>query len=148
MQILFCKSAEETEAAGSRLAALLKSGDIVCLNGCLGAGKTCITRGIARGLGVSDLVTSPTYTIINEYETAAFNGGSPIPFYHIDAYRLSGAAAFEEIGGIDFLSGIGICVIEWAQRIEDILTAYPIADNITNITITIESNDIRKITVM
>jgi tRNA threonylcarbamoyladenosine biosynthesis protein TsaE len=95
----------------------LKPGSILALRGGLGAGKTCLAQGIARGLGVRDLVTSPTYTIVSEYE--AFINAVPLPFYHIDAFRLSGEDDFEALGGRDLLYGTGICLIEWSERIEN-----------------------------
>jgi tRNA threonylcarbamoyladenosine biosynthesis protein TsaE len=104
----------ETEALGERIAGGLTAGSIVALEGPLGAGKTCLARGIARRLGVKDEITSPTYTIISEYS------GS-LPFYHIDAYRLEGEDDFENTGAEDLIYGGGISVIEWSDRIEKIL---------------------------
>jgi tRNA threonylcarbamoyladenosine biosynthesis protein TsaE len=94
----------------------LKPGSILALRGGLGAGKTCFVKGIARGLGVREEVTSPTYTIVSEYE--AFIDHTPLPLYHIDAYRLSGEDDFDNLGGRDLLYGTGICLIEWSERIE------------------------------
>jgi tRNA threonylcarbamoyladenosine biosynthesis protein TsaE len=107
-------SPEETEALGERIAGGLGAGSVVALEGCLGAGKTCLARGIARRLGVEDEVTSPTYTIVSEYQGA-------LPFYHIDAYRLEGEEDFENTGAGDLIRGGGISVIEWGGRIEKIL---------------------------
>jgi tRNA threonylcarbamoyladenosine biosynthesis protein TsaE len=107
---LFSSSPEETAAWGERLGRSLAGGSVVALRGGLGTGKTCFTKGIARGLGVSEEVTSPTYTIISEYE------GSP-PLYHIDAYRLSGDEDFRALGGEELLDGGGVSVIEWSERI-------------------------------
>jgi tRNA threonylcarbamoyladenosine biosynthesis protein TsaE len=109
-------SPEETEALGERIAGGLAAGSVVALEGCLGAGKTCLVRGIARRFGVEDEVTSPTYTIVSEYR------GS-LPFYHIDAYRLGGEEDFENTGAADLICGEGISVIEWSNRIEKILPA-------------------------
>jgi len=109
-------SAEETFALGQSLACLLKKGSIVALKGPLGAGKTCLVKGIARGLGVAEEVTSPTYTIVSEYEPAAH---FPAPIYHIDAYRLKGNDDFSAIGGDEILFADGISLIEWSERIED-----------------------------
>jgi tRNA threonylcarbamoyladenosine biosynthesis protein TsaE len=103
-------SPDETMAAGERIGSLLRRGCVVALTGCLGAGKTCLTKGIARALGVQDPVTSPTYTIISEYE-------GRVPFYHIDAYRLRGDDDFAGIGGEELLYGEGVSVIEWSERI-------------------------------
>jgi tRNA threonylcarbamoyladenosine biosynthesis protein TsaE len=85
---------------------------VVALRGGLGAGKTCLTKGIARGLGVEEEINSPTYTIISEYETK-----EKTPFYHIDTYRLRGDEDFEALGGRELLYEGGIAVIEWSERI-------------------------------
>ncbi|MFP3041782.1 tRNA (adenosine(37)-N6)-threonylcarbamoyltransferase complex ATPase subunit type 1 TsaE [Treponema primitia] len=85
---------------------------MVALRGGLGAGKTCLTKGIARGLGILEEVTSPTYTIISEYRAA-----NALPFYHIDAYRLKGDDDFEALGGNECIDGEGISVIEWSERL-------------------------------
>jgi tRNA threonylcarbamoyladenosine biosynthesis protein TsaE len=106
----FSASPEETIALGERIARLLGPGSVVALRGGLGAGKTCLAKGIARGLGVEETVTSPTYTIVSEYR------GS-LPFYHIDAYRLAGDEDFESLGGRELLYGGGVAVIEWSERI-------------------------------
>ena len=110
-------SPEETEALGERFAReLLKAGSVVALKGGLGAGKTCFTRGIARALGITDNVTSPTYTIVSEY--AARLNGQTIPLYHIDAYRLNGDEDFENTGADELIGqAAGIAVIEWSERI-------------------------------
>jgi tRNA threonylcarbamoyladenosine biosynthesis protein TsaE len=110
-----CSSEEETFALGKRLASMLGKGDVVALNGPLGAGKTCFTKGIAVGLCIGEEITSPSYAIICEYECLA--GGEEIPFYHIDAYRLEGDGDFSAIGGEDIVYGNGISVIEWGDRI-------------------------------
>jgi tRNA threonylcarbamoyladenosine biosynthesis protein TsaE len=107
-------SPEETEALGERIAGSLGAGSVVALEGCLGAGKTCLARGIARRFGVEDEVTSPTYTIVSEYR-------GTLPFYHIDAYRLEGEEDFENTGAKELIHGGGISVIEWSDRIEKIL---------------------------
>ena len=103
-------SPEETVALGERIAPLLPPGSVIALRGTLGAGKTCFAKGIARGLGIPEEVTSPTYTIIAEY-------AGTLPLYHIDAYRLQGDEDFEALGGAEFLSGDGISLIEWSERI-------------------------------
>ena len=113
-------SADETFAAGKCFAALLGKGSIVALKGPLGAGKTRFVKGIAGGLGIEEEVTSATYTIISEYE-AFPAAGSPVLFYHIDAYRLKGSDDFSAIGGEDIIFGGGISVIEWGERIEELL---------------------------
>jgi len=118
-------SPEETIALGQRIASLLVPGTVLALQGSLGSGKTCLTKGIALGLGITDPITSPTYTIINEYD-------SPTPLYHIDAYRLNNEEEFEQIGGSELICGSGISIIEWSCRIKKILP-----DNTININIEI-----------
>ncbi|MDR2535792.1 MAG: tRNA (adenosine(37)-N6)-threonylcarbamoyltransferase complex ATPase subunit type 1 TsaE [Treponema sp.] len=103
-------SPEETIAAGEQLARHLGPGSVVALRGGLGVGKTYFAKGIAQGLGVQEEVTSPTYTIISEYE-------GRLPFYHIDAYRLQGDSDFSNIGGEEVLYGTGVSVIEWSERL-------------------------------
>jgi tRNA threonylcarbamoyladenosine biosynthesis protein TsaE len=112
------ETAEETEATAARLAALLRAGDLLCLSGDLGAGKTTFTRGLARGLGSPALVSSPTFTLIHEY------GGGRLPVYHADAYRLTGGADAVFTGLEEYLDrGDGVLVVEWWERIADILPA-------------------------
>jgi tRNA threonylcarbamoyladenosine biosynthesis protein TsaE len=101
-------SPEETINAGERIAGFLHPGSVVALRGGLGTGKTYLTKGIARGLGVKEEITSPTYTIICEYQ-------GKLPFYHIDVYRLGGDDEFNALGGEDFLYGPGVSVIEWSE---------------------------------
>jgi tRNA threonylcarbamoyladenosine biosynthesis protein TsaE len=104
----------ETEALGERLASGLAPGDILALHGELGAGKTCLVRGIARGLGIDESgVASPSFTLINEYP-------GRIPLVHLDGYRLDSAEAFEELGLEDYFGGEGILVIEWAEKVPDL----------------------------
>ena len=112
---LISESPEETLALGEKIGALLHKGDIVALFAPLGAGKTVLTKGIARGLGVFDTVTSPTWSIISEYE------GTALVLYHIDAYRLGSSAEFIETGGEELLFSGGVSVIEWSERIIDLL---------------------------
>jgi len=112
------RTAEETAAFGEKLAPLLDKGSIVALNGPLGAGKTCFVKGVAQGLGVTEAVTSPTYTIVSEYEVS-LSDSSSAPLYHIDAYRLKGSDDFSAIGGEEILFSDGISLIEWSERIED-----------------------------
>jgi tRNA threonylcarbamoyladenosine biosynthesis protein TsaE len=113
--VLFSKSPEETFRIGRILADDLKAGDVVALTGELGSGKTCLTQGIARGLGVPEgyAVTSPTFTLINEYP------GRQMPLYHLDVYRLTGCADLHEMGYDEYLSGGGVMVIEWAEKIRE-----------------------------
>ena len=117
---VICSSPEETFALGKELARLLKSGSVVALKGILGAGKTCLAKGIARGLGVEEELTSPSYTIISEY-MVNFSGkqasADSLSLYHIDAYRLGGNDDFSAIGGEEIIFGKGISMIEWCERI-------------------------------
>jgi tRNA threonylcarbamoyladenosine biosynthesis protein TsaE len=110
-------SAEQTQRIGERLGCMLQDGDVICLEGDLGAGKTCLTQGIGRGLGVSSAITSPTFIIVNEYWLPHRNSR----FYHIDLYRLESAAEACATGLEDYLYGDGICVIEWAERVREIV---------------------------
>jgi tRNA threonylcarbamoyladenosine biosynthesis protein TsaE len=121
---LISSSPEETIAAGEKIARGLKKGSIVALRGGLGAGKTCLAKGIARGLGIQGEITSPTYTIISEYEGA-------VPFYHIDAYRLGGDDDFSALGGEELLFGGGISVIEWSERLPRSIPPQAITVEIT-----------------
>ncbi len=108
-------SPEETEALGFRLAEKLKPGTVIAYRGDLGAGKTAFTRGLARGLGCTDLVTSPTYTIVNEYL------GGRLPLFHFDMYRLRSADDLWDIGWDDYLDRGGVCAVEWSENVEDAL---------------------------
>lgn len=105
---------EETMQFGRRLGAILSSGDVVLLTGDLGAGKTHFTGGIARALEIDDYITSPTFTVVNEYD------GGRIPLIHFDIYRLGSYDELFEIGFEDYLERGGICVIEWADLIPEI----------------------------
>ncbi len=116
MQFSFVsKGPEETYEFGKNLGRLLSPGDIVCLEGELGTGKTILTKGIAAGLGIKGNVTSPTYTLINEYS------GDSVSLYHFDLYRLEDGEELFYIGGEDILYGQGVSVIEWASRAKDLL---------------------------
>jgi tRNA threonylcarbamoyladenosine biosynthesis protein TsaE len=107
-------SPEETISIGKRIASFLTAGSVVALEGCLGSGKTCLTKGIALGLGITENITSPTYTIINEYQSE--KESSPT-LLHIDAYRLNCDKDFEDIGGDEAINSDGISIIEWSERI-------------------------------
>ena len=108
-------SADETQALGQRLAKRLLPGNVIAYFGDLGAGKTALTRGIAQGLGVTDLVTSPTYTIVNEYLTGR------IPLFQFDMYRLGSSDELFDIGWEDYLARGGVCAVEWSENVEDAL---------------------------
>ncbi len=108
-------SAEETQRFGCWLGRIIGAPAVILLNGDLGAGKTCMTQGIARGLGVSEneAVTSPTYTLMNQY-------AGRLPLYHFDLYRLADRDELEELGLDDYLPGDGVAVVEWAERFPDL----------------------------
>ena len=110
------KDVEETIALGKRLGGLLKAGDFLALTGDLGAGKTQFAKGIALGLGVDSSIpiTSPTYTLLNIYS-------GRVPFYHFDLYRLHGGQDLLELGFEEYFYGNGICLVEWAERLLDML---------------------------
>ena len=108
------KSSRETKHLGELLGSLLQPGDIITLNGELGAGKTCMAKGIALGLGIADHITSPTFTLINEYN------GDP-PLFHMDVYRLGAPDEFEDLGYEEYFYGSGVTLIEWAGLVEGYL---------------------------
>jgi tRNA threonylcarbamoyladenosine biosynthesis protein TsaE len=105
----------ETEALGARLAAILTPGSVIAYQGGLGMGKTAFTRGLASGLGYVGRVTSPTFTIVNEYE------GGRLPLFHFDMYRLADSDALFDIGWEDYLDRGGVCAVEWSELVEDAL---------------------------
>jgi len=107
-------SQEETEEFGREIGIKANAGDIYCLSGDLGVGKTVFTRGFARGLGIDDDITSPTFTLINEYF-------GRLPMYHFDVYRVGGSDEMEYIGCDEYFFGNGVCLIEWAEMIEDMI---------------------------
>lgn len=114
MTVLKTHSAAGTEELGRVLGGLLLPGDVICLSGELGAGKTVFARGVARGLGVGGAVTSPTFTLINEY-------AGRLPFYHLDVYRLGGAEDMDDLGYAEYFYGSGVTVVEWAERVAAVL---------------------------
>lgn len=137
--IIESNSAEETYQLGVSLGKNARRGEVYCLSGDLGVGKTVFTQGFAKGLGVTEDVNSPTFTIVQEYE------GREMPFYHFDVYRISDIEEMEEIGYEDYFYGKGVCLIEWAELIEELLPE-------NRITIHIDKNlekgfDYRKITI-
>ena len=108
-------SEEETESIGEHLGASLSPGAVVAYQGGLGMGKTAFTRGLARGLGYTDMVTSPTYTIVNEYL------GGRLPLFHFDMYRLRSAEDLWDIGWEDYLDRGGVCCVEWSENVAEAL---------------------------
>ncbi|HZK37595.1 MAG TPA: tRNA (adenosine(37)-N6)-threonylcarbamoyltransferase complex ATPase subunit type 1 TsaE [Clostridia bacterium] len=105
---------KELEKIAEKLGKLVNSGDIICMVGDLGAGKTTFIQALAVGLGVEDCVTSPTFVLINEYD-------GRIPLYHFDVYRINHISEMEDLGYEEYFYGDGVCAIEWADLIEDIL---------------------------
>ncbi len=108
-------SESETEAVGEALATTLSPGTVIAFTGDLGAGKTAFTRGLARGLGISERVTSATFTIVNEYE------GGRLPLFHFDMYRLESSEELFDIGWEDYLRRGGVCAVEWSEKVADAL---------------------------
>ena len=132
-------SSEETAELGRKIGKIVQPGDIICLNGDLGVGKTVFTQGIADGLEIDDSICSPTFTLIQEYEQGR------IPLYHFDVYRISGPWDMDDLGYEDYFFGNGVCLVEWGCLIEELLPD-------STIMITIEKDlekgfDYRKITV-
>lgn len=118
-------SPEQTEQFAASFAALLKAGDIITLDGDLGAGKTCFTRGLVKGIGSDAMVSSPTFTIVNEYE------GGRLNVYHFDTYRLGDSEEFLMSGLDEYFYQGGVSVIEWSSIITDIIPAGSIGIDIT-----------------
>ena len=138
---LLSHSPEDTEDIGARLAEQLEPGAVVAFTGDLGAGKTAFTRGLARGLGIPDRITSPTFTIVNEYE------GGRLPLFHFDMYRLGSADELFDIGWEDYLRRGGVCAVEWSENIADALEEDAVrvdiqVDGENSRTITIEGETI------
>lgn len=128
-------SPEETEELGARLAQTLTPGTVLAYQGDLGAGKTAFTRGLARGLGCKETVTSPTYTIVNEYL------GGRLPLFHFDMYRLASSDDLWDIGWEDYLDREGVCAVEWSENVQDAMedaitvTIEKLGENTRRITI-------------
>ena len=128
-------SPEETEALGANLARKLQPGTVIAYRGDLGAGKTAFTRGLSKGLGCKELVTSPTYTIVNEYL------GGRLPLFHFDMYRLGSSEDLFDIGWDDYLDRGGICAVEWSENVADamedalVITIDKLGDESRKITI-------------
>ena len=129
-------SPEQTEAVGAALAKQLQPGTVLAYRGDLGAGKTAFTRGLAKGLGAGEPVTSPTYTIVNEYLSGR------IPLFHFDMYRLKSADDLFDIGWEDYLERGGVCAVEWSENVEEamedpiIVTIEKLGEETRRITIT------------
>ena len=109
-------SPEQTESVGQALGAVLQPGTVLAYRGDLGAGKTAFTRGLAKGLGCTERVTSPTYTIVNEYLSGR------LPLFHFDMYRLESADDLWDIGWEDYLQRGGICAVEWSENVSEAIT--------------------------
>ena len=119
--IIETNSPQETKELGKKMAERAKPGDVFTLVGDLGVGKTVFTQGTAEGLGIDEPVTSPTFTIVQEYESGR------MPFYHFDVYRIGDPEEMDEIGFDDYIYGDGLCLIEWADLIEEILPEKRVA---------------------
>lgn len=128
-------SADETQALGQKLASRLAPGDVIAYFGDLGAGKTAFTRGLAQGLGITDPVTSPTYTIVNEYL------GGRLPLFHFDMYRLSSADDLFDIGWEDYLDRGGVCAVEWSENVTEAM------EGAVSVTIDVLGENTRRITI-
>ena len=118
-------SPEETRALGGRLADALKGGEVIAFTGDLGAGKTAFVSGMALALGVDERVTSPTFTIVNEYE------GGRLPLFHFDMYRLGSADELFHIGWEDYLARGGVCAVEWSENVDEAIEGDAIRVSIT-----------------
>ena len=128
-------SPEETEKIGETLAKSLQPGTVLAYRGDLGAGKTAFTRGLARGLGCKETVTSPTYTIVNEYL------GGRLPLFHFDMYRLASSDDLWDIGWEDYLEREGVCAVEWSENVADAM------ENAVTVTIEKLGETTRRITI-
>lgn len=129
------KSPAQTERVGEALAKHLSAGAVIAYRGDLGAGKTAFTRGLARGLGITESVTSPTYTIVNEYL------GGRLPLFHFDMYRLGGEDELFDIGWEDYLERGGVCAVEWSENVPEAM------ENAISVTIFRLDEDTRKIVI-
>ncbi len=113
--IVQSKAAQDTFALGEKIGQEAKAGQVICLYGDLGVGKTVFTQGLAKGLEIEEAIQSPTFTIVREYEEGR------LPFYHFDVYRIGDIEEMDEIGYEDYVYGNGVCLIEWANLIQEIL---------------------------
>ncbi len=114
MKRIFLEDENKTKELGEKLGKLVYVGSVICLVGDLGAGKTTFTQSFAKSLGVDDYITSPTFTIVNEYQ-------GRLPLYHFDVYRIGCSEEMYDIGYDEYINSDGVCIIEWANLIEDIL---------------------------
>ena len=133
--IVTTHSPGETESVGAALGRILSPGTVIAYRGDLGAGKTAFTRGLAKGLGCKELVTSPTYTIVNEYL------GGRLPLFHFDMYRLRSSDDLFDIGWDDYLDRGGVCAVEWSENVDDAM------EDAIYITIEKLGEDARRITI-
>ena len=124
MKEILLNNNSETENFGMEFAATLKPGDVIALTGPLGAGKTTLTKSIAKGLGVTEMLSSPTFTIVCEYETGR------MPLYHFDVYRVHDPDELFEMGFEEYFDKRGVCLIEWANLVEDLLPENTIRINL------------------
>lgn len=132
---IISRNETETFELGHKLGRMLKAGMVLSLNGDLGAGKTYLTKGIAKGLGIDEYVTSPSFTIVNEYE-------GRLPLYHFDVYRIDDVNEMFEIGFDEYLFGSGVCIVEWGDIVRDILPNETIHIEIKRV-----EEDIREISI-
>ena len=128
-------STQETEAIGEELAQKLRGGDVLAFTGSLGMGKTAFTRGLARGLGCRGRVTSPTFTIVNEYE-------GKTPLFHFDMYRLGSSDELFDIGWEDYLDRGGVCAVEWSENVTEAM------EGAVSVTIDVLGENTRRITIL
>ena len=128
-------SPEETEKIGAAMGRIIPAGTVLAYRGDLGAGKTAFTRGLARGLGFTEAVTSPTYTIVNEYL------GGRLPLFHFDMYRLSSADDLFDIGWEDYLDRGGVCAVEWSENVTEAM------EDAVSVTIDVLGENTRRITI-
>ena len=133
--IYLTNSPEQTEEVGAALSKVLSPGTVIAYRGDLGAGKTAFTRGLAKGLGCTDMVTSPTYTIVNEYLSGKY------PLFHFDMYRLASSDDLWDIGWEDYLDRGGVCAVEWSENVADAM------ENAIIVTIEKLGEDARRITI-
>lgn len=128
MAMIICRNSSpaETTALGEELGRLLKGGEVICLTGDLGAGKTHFAKGVARGLGIIETVTSPTFTLINEYS-------GRLPLYHVDAYRLGDPDEAYDLGLEEYIYGDGVTLLEWPDRVAELLPEDRLVIEITRV---------------